>query len=382
MIRSLQLYDSFRARLRQARYASGHAVAERTCKGNVVSGELPCEGFAPALCKTRTGPILCNGGVPPPQDPGLGSLYAACDNAATLFMAQAYRWVLDVHDFTASDSRGDQCASRVRSDPLSFGLVLIPIPHLMSMMINAAWTPHGPARRDGRRGSQDVALVLNQFAHVHAFVQKVTECYAAAGIGSTPAPWLGSLPGGLLSGGTRCAEIGPDQGRWASTLGRCSTTSRRASHRWRGRLQGYPSRADQPKVSNLARILWQILPHGAPRRPLNASTLVSATMGTKAAFSHQLVFALNDVSRAAFHAHGHSIIDVESMLGVRVDAYPASDDGDGDKLHFCQPGPPDWAMDVVLKRVTAEWRKAKGSGRATSSVGLVRGTDKMKIAYR
>ena len=39
-------------------------------------------------------------------------------------------------------------------------------------------------------------------------------------------------------------------------------------------------------------------------------------------------------------------------------------------------------MDVVLKRVTAEWRKAKGSGRATSSVGLVRGTDKMKIAYR
>ena len=38
-------------------------------------------------------------------------------------------------------------------------------------------------------------------------------------------------------------------------------------------------------------------------------------------FSHQYVYWVNDFARSAFQAAGHSIIDVETMLGVRVDAY-------------------------------------------------------------
>ena len=39
------------------------------------------------------------------------------------------------------------------------------------------------------------------------------------------------------------------------------------------------------------------------------------------------------------------------MLGMRVDAHPASKTGLGDNLHFCMPGPVDYALDVVAKAV-------------------------------
>ena len=44
------------------------------------------------------------------------------------------------------------------------------------------------------------------------------------------------------------------------------------------------------------------------------------------------------------------MLDLESMLGERVDAYPATHNGTGDKLHFCQPGPADWAFDALVGR--------------------------------
>ena len=76
-------------------------------------------------------------------------------------------------------------------------------------------------------------------------------------------------------------------------------------------------------------------------------------------YSHSMVFGLNDVSRTAFRARGHEVIDAEAMMGMRVDAYPASYDGTGDKLHFCQPGPPDWALDVVVRRIARDKRRER-----------------------
>lgn len=367
---SLQLYDSWRARLRQTRYAAGRDTAERTCKGDAGAGELPCEGFAPVLCQ-GSGPILCNGGAPPPQDPGRGSLYSACDNGATFFMAQAYRWVLDASDFTSSDRRGDACAARVRADPLSFGLVVVSQSHVASMVRNAAWTPHGPPRRsDGRRGARGVAVVLNQFAHVHAFVAKVMECYARAGIGSTPeAPGTATPPEDYhLAARDVLRFWSADQGRWAETLRQVRVNLSSAGPTGDSEAPSAAPSESEAREALDVRIFYRTSPascdafctppHGAPRSPVNASSLVSATMNSAAAFSHQLVYALNDVSRAAFRAHGHGIIDVESMLGARVDAYPGTHNGEGDKLHFCQPGPGDWAMDVVVRRISAEWRGA------------------------
>lgn len=45
------------------------------------------------------------------------------------------------------------------------------------------------------------------------------------------------------------------------------------------------------------------------------------------------------------------------MLGARVDAHPGSRDGRGDALHFCCPGPLDYALDLVVARVGAAFRR-------------------------
>ena len=59
----------------------------------------------------------------------------------------------------------------------------------------------------------------------------------------------------------------------------------------------------------------------------------------------------NGAAAAAFLAAGHGVIDVAAMLGLRVDAHPGSTAGGTDGLHFCMPGPLDYALDIVLARV-------------------------------
>ena len=72
-------------------------------------------------------------------------------------------------------------------------------------------------------------------------------------------------------------------------------------------------------------------------------------------FSHHLVYQINDMSRVAYLAHGHGVIDQEAMLSARTDAFPGSYDGDGDKLHMCMPGPPAArGSRAATRRVSAE----------------------------
>ena len=92
---------------------------------------------------------------------------------------------------------------------------------------------------------------------------------------------------------------------------------------------------------------------------IDATSILSASM-TNGDFGHQLFPWANDVAAAAFRAEGHDVVDVEAMLGVRVDAHPGSMDGTGDKLHFCQPGPPDWALDHILRRIVADEASCEG----------------------
>ena len=40
------------------------------------------------------------------------------------------------------------------------------------------------------------------------------------------------------------------------------------------------------------------------------------------------------------------------MGRLRHNVYPCSKDGAGDKLHFCQPGPVDWALDVMVRQIS------------------------------
>ena len=54
---------------------------------------------------------------------------------------------------------------------------------------------------------------------------------------------------------------------------------------------------------------------------------------------------------AAFLAAGHEVADVEIPMGLRIDGHPASHDehNDGDALHYCMPGVPDFGLDFVLR---------------------------------
>ena len=68
-------------------------------------------------------------------------------------------------------------------------------------------------------------------------------------------------------------------------------------------------------------------------------------------YGHEVVDVANGAAAAAFLAAGHGVIDVAAMLGLRVDAHPGSTAGGTDGLHFCMPGPLDYALDIVLSRV-------------------------------
>ena len=75
-------------------------------------------------------------------------------------------------------------------------------------------------------------------------------------------------------------------------------------------------------------------------------------------YQHQLYRTVNDLSARAFLKANLSVIDLEVMQGVRVDAHPALEtqscnlnstrSGENDHLHWCMPGVPDWVLDTVL----------------------------------
>ena len=162
---SLQIFDSFRARRRQSIFADGLTSARTKC---MAVQPNPCEGDASdRLCDG-----LCTGGVTHQQS----AMYASCDNGGgTVFIAQAYRWVM-ASTFTSSDPlRGAGCADRIRREPKAFGLFVVPADHLHRMVREAArhtTRNHGHHGGNGTAGgmtraSHRVVLVLNQFAHIH-----------------------------------------------------------------------------------------------------------------------------------------------------------------------------------------------------------------------
>ena len=70
-------------------------------------------------------------------------------------------------------------------------------------------------------------------------------------------------------------------------------------------------------------------------------------------YSHGLYMPINHISIAAFEAAGHHVIHTDAMLTSRIDAHPASiaPNRTGDALHFCMPGPVDFALDSVLRAI-------------------------------
>ena len=96
---------------------------------------------------------------------------------------------------------------------------------------------------------------------------------------------------------------------------------------------------------------WARAEGGGAAAPLAVVAELASPPAGEDEYGHEVVDVANGAAAAAFLAAGHEVIDVAAMLGLRVDAHPGSTAGGTDGLHFCMPGPLDYALDIVLSRV-------------------------------
>ena len=153
---SLQLFDSWKARIRSARF-----VGDDVHVGSRASCGYSCESEPRnALCGGwQTG--LCTGGTHHQQS----AMYSACDSGAAVYFAQAYRWVIDARAFEVSDGRVAGCASRLHANPLRFGLQTVPIAHLarmLSEMLKPGAHPDRSHVHSSSHAVHRVVVVINQ----------------------------------------------------------------------------------------------------------------------------------------------------------------------------------------------------------------------------
>ena len=161
----MQFYESWRARLRSKRYADGPVAGQAICQSR-------CEGAAPNLCRGLSA-------VRNDDYAQHSSHYSVCDNGATVFLAEGFRWILDSTDFTSSDPRTAHCARRVRRTPSDFGLVAVPETHLRNMVLTALQPMVTPSGKE--YAPRRLAIIYNQFAHIHQFTEVVSACYVKEG---------------------------------------------------------------------------------------------------------------------------------------------------------------------------------------------------------
>uniref|UniRef100_A0A7S3ZST6 Uncharacterized protein n=1 Tax=Pelagomonas calceolata TaxID=35677 RepID=A0A7S3ZST6_9STRA len=104
-------------------------------------------------------------------------------------------------------------------------------------------------------------------------------------------------------------------------------------------------------AGSVATTEWARAEGGGAAAPLAVVAELASPPAGEDEYGHEVVDVANGAAAAAFLAAGHGVIDVAAMLGLRVDAHPGSTAGGTDGLHFCMPGPLDYALDLVLARV-------------------------------
>ena len=83
---------------------------------------------------------------------------------------------------------------------------------------------------------------------------------------------------------------------------------------------------------------WARAEGGGAAAPLAVVAELASPPAGEDEYGHEVVDVANGAAAAAFLAAGHGVIDVAAMLGLLG-------------LHFCMPGPLDYALDIVLARV-------------------------------
>ena len=329
---SMQIYESWRARLRQQRFAAGE---ESTC-GSTADGATTTGGWHNSHRCEGPAPELCAGHCVNRDDDNdrHSSSYAVCDNGATVFMAQAFNWVMDPSAFTSSlESRiGAQCAGRLHRVPSDFGLVKIPSAHLRQMLEHVA-KPMS-TRRGVQHNASRILVYYNQYAHLQKPISNMKDCYAS-GVSEADA-WSAARRDVMRFWAS-------DMAKWAGAFRELKEPLAERGLRLQVYWRSSPAACDSVCLPD----------KGAHELAEPASLITGVLANSK--YSHDLVYWVNDIGRAAFEAAGHGVIDLEHMLGVRVDMHPASlPNQDGtiypDTIHYCQPGPADWALDVLMNR--------------------------------
>lgn len=224
--------------------------------------------------------------------------WSCCKNGPRVEFVQAWNWVISENSACAlknEDEPDDDCAHLMCQDPAAFGFAVL--------------TPEQFARTF----ENATHVVLNEYGHLDYAVRKLEACYK----NSTKATQS------MLKWWKSQMEIKAD------TL--MKHTRARSFYRTSPPVGDYYVRSGSPVIS-----------------PLKPTQITNPQETEK---NYALRKQLNKMGQQVFHSAGHGIVDIEFMMGVRQDGHPASLTGDGDLGHYCMPGVPDYAMDVMLDQV-------------------------------
>ena len=274
--------------------------------------------------------------------------YNACPQTSTsdvgpgtaIYIKEMQPWIVP-SSLTSVDFRGEKCAAAFRASAM----------HNLSAVRDDGMLSRLMSSQEGTDAinsspSRKIRVVYNAYAHLHLnMIGPLTECYNRTGFSESQSKALAVRDALTFWRGQAVAVAGLFQDVRNRAKLNVPPIDVRTFYRTS------PGAADQLQAMDGA------------SSPLSsaAATLeyYFTTPPEKIEYSHHVHAAMNDMAASAFSAFGHGIIDTEVMMGMRVDAHPASVQGDfqakrkvpgqSDTLHFCMPGVPDYALDVVLR---------------------------------
>lgn len=226
-------------------------------------------------------------------------------------------------DFTASDPNASVCAREMRNDPNAFGTFARPPSAWLELVGNAT------------------DVVYNQGTHVHDFVSALRNCYAAWSVEDADVVARRDAMRFLARQAGRVARLFREHSESSHDV----LQARGGTHRQHGGtrfflLTGYMS----------AWYGWTGGTAGGATRPLPHAAVLPPKADSN--YDHDLVPLISDELVSAFLAANHSVIDVEQVMGSRVDDHKSSLTGHGDNLHFCSDGTTvNYALDLVIRHV-------------------------------
>ena len=279
--------------------------------------------------------------------PQTSTLTSVVGPGTAILIKQMKPWIV-ASSWTSSDFRGEKCAAEFRASAMNsssgyeHSSSFVRADGMLSQLISSK--EHTGATNSSQ--SRKIRVVYNAYAHLHLnMIRPLAECYNRTGLSDVQSKALAV--------------------RDALTF-------------WRGQVvavaglfKDVRNRAKLKVPPIDVRTFYRTSPRAADQLHAmdGASSPLSSAAATlehdfttppeKMEYSHHVYQAMNDMAVSAFSACGHGIIDTEVMMGMRVDAHPASVQGDfkakqkvpgqSDTLHFCMPGVPDYALDVVLR---------------------------------